>query len=560
MRVAGDESIVLRLRAELSSYRFRVVEQPAAARRSKELSELAEERDAQAALRAKPDAMAVELWIRAGGRTSEELVSAGPGRNPEVLALRVTEAMRARGLTLPPLVAAGLRAPDGAADSGRRGAPGTAADSSRATADLRKRTAADSSKRTAHASTGDSDPDDPGVAEPPPPPAATPIIPATKTGEPETEPVRANGESQKSKPPASETMPTDTTAERKATEEAERKAAEAAERKAAEAAERKAAEAAERKAAEAAARKAAEAAERKAAEAAERKAAEAAERKAAEAAERKAAEAAERKAAEAAERKAAEAAERKAAEATARKAAEAERKAAEAAARKAAEAKREDAEAADAADADATPEPEPAPEDTSPVVPRKALVYAEVGPSGVWSPGENRVGPTLDAMISLRFRPYRTSSISLVGLIPLVTTDLQTAEGATVEVHTYAIGGFGDLHLPLGRVELSAGLGALALLTAVTASTDSQSSRPYNPDYKTQRLAALLGRAGASYAITHDVRVSGSLMAGLTVNELRLKFPRAPGDGDEVNRHDVTWGKPLLIGNLSIELALPWDR
>jgi len=48
VRVPGDDSIVLRLRAELNSYRFRVVELPPA-KRAEALSQLAEEREAQAA-------------------------------------------------------------------------------------------------------------------------------------------------------------------------------------------------------------------------------------------------------------------------------------------------------------------------------------------------------------------------------------------------------------------------------------------------------------------------------------------------------------------------------
>jgi len=140
-------------------------------------------------------------------------------------------------------------------------------------------------------------------------------------------------------------------AQRKAEEEAARKAAEA-QRKAEEEAARKAAEA-QRKAEDEAARKAAEA-QRKAEEEAARKAAEA-QRKAEEEAARKAAEA-RRKAEEEAARKAAEA-QRKAEEEAARKAAEARRKAEEEAARKAA-----------AEELKPIFAPEPAEQETAPVV------------------------------------------------------------------------------------------------------------------------------------------------------------------------------------------------
>src|SRR6185312_8919449 len=98
--------------------------------------------------------------------------------------------------------------------------------------------------------------------------------------------------------------------------------------------------------------------------------------------------------------------------------------------------------------------------DTSFAGAREALLYVEVGPAGVFSPGPDRLGPALDLLVSFTFRPYQTSSISLVGLIPLLNTDL-IGNGASIDVQTWGIGGFGDLHFQMGRMELSAGLGGL---------------------------------------------------------------------------------------------------
>lgn len=485
---------MLRLRAELSSHRFRVVElseaaarrrrssgsgtdpQTASPRRASELSELAEERNAQAAMRAKPEAMAVELWVRAGARTSLELVHAGPGRNPEVLALRVTEAMRARGLALPPL---------------------RAADPARVAAESDKRaSAADSGRRTGmQTSPPELDPDDPGVAEPTsPPPAATAILTPSKA----TEGVEARPAAEGTKSAATERTPAEGT---RASAEGPKPSA----------------------------------TERKPAEGARASA----------------------------EGPKPATPERMPSDATPeRKPSDAipERKPSEAAPERTPKGEPTSDEPKDDADSVAPveqtqPEAEPAPSDFNL---RNSLLYVEVGPTGVWSPGVNHLGPAMDAQISLRLRPQQTSSISLVGLIPLLSSDIQRPDGAAVEVRTYGIGGFGDLHLPLGRVELSAGLGALALFSSVMVSTTDQSTLPYQPDYPTERLAALLGRIGASFAITSDVRVSGSLMAGLTVRELIVELPRAPGDAKP--DPNVVWGKPLLFGNLSIELALPWYR
>jgi hypothetical protein len=104
VRVAGDERIVLRLRAELRSHAWRVIEVTARgeqARRS--LETLAANRGASAALRARPHQLAVELWTMPQGDqetagTEELIVAAGAGADAGVLALRVSEALRARGV------------------------------------------------------------------------------------------------------------------------------------------------------------------------------------------------------------------------------------------------------------------------------------------------------------------------------------------------------------------------------------------------------------------------------------------------------------------------------
>jgi outer membrane biosynthesis protein TonB len=413
VRTPGDETIVLRLRAELSSYRFRVVELTAAARRSEPLAQLATEREAQAALRAKPDTMAVELWVRAGARGNDELVSAGPGRDAEVLALRVTEAMRARGLTLPPLAAAAAPA----ADSGKPSA---------------------------------APPPEPDVDVAVPtvlPPMATPIEttkPTTKTTEPEpTKPTTKATEPEPAKPPPA-----------KVPAPAREPDAKQPEREP--------------------------------------------------------------------------------------------------------EPEAEEEEEARAPEDDIEPGPLTAQPATG-TAPREALLYVEAGPTGVWSPGANSISPALDALISVRFRPYPTSSISLVGLIPLLSSSLETADGASIDVRSFGIGGFGDLHLPLGRVELSAGIGGLALLTSVLAQS-ADDGPVYVSDYPSRRLGALLGRVGASVSLTRDLRLAGSIMIGLTVRELQISPPRTAATMDDEPSPIASWGKPLLLGTLSLELALPWDR
>jgi len=107
VRVPGDERIVTPLRAELSSYRFHVLElADRVATRNTRLPDLANQYSAQAAVRALPEATAVELCVvspRAAllaAASKSEVVNAGPTRDPAVLAVRITEVMRARGLRL----------------------------------------------------------------------------------------------------------------------------------------------------------------------------------------------------------------------------------------------------------------------------------------------------------------------------------------------------------------------------------------------------------------------------------------------------------------------------
>jgi hypothetical protein len=183
-------------------------------------------------------------------------------------------------------------------------------------------------------------------------------------------------------------------------------------------------------------------------------------------------------------------------------------------------------------------------------MPRAALVYGEVGPAGVWSPGANHIGPSLDVLVSVRLRPDQSSSISLVGLIPLVSSSVERSY-ATLDVTTFAIGGFGDLHLAFGKLELHAGLGALALISSLLAKSDMYGyAQP-----ETQHLAALLGRVGASLSLTRDVSLVASVMGGLAIMELQIKPPAIADD-----KTVITWGRPLLVGSLNLQLALPWDR
>lgn len=466
VRVPGDDSIVLALRTEMSGYRFRVVElADRAARRTRPLSELAEEREAQAAVRSKPSDMAVELWTRGNGAeptASEEIVDAGPGRNPELLAMRVTEAMRARGLTLPPLSAAtptryGQAAPPVAAG---------AADEPDAAEGPRPATTPVAAGSAPNA--------------PPLPTAAAQPAPNPPTAKPARRPSAADAK----KPSATDA----------ATADADRSPKPASPRPRAEPTRTATPNGTTRSASS------------------------------------------------------------PRGEATARAGRDGAPAKPAGVAPSSPSVLEPAAVSSDHGDGEPTASLETSDARPAPP-PRAALAYVEAGAAGVWSPGADRVGPALDAVVSVRFRPYSTSSISLVGLIPLLKTPVERPD-ARIEITTFGIGGFGDFHVPFEQFELSAGLGGLALISSVLAFSDVyQVASP-----TTQRLAALLGRVGASVAISRDLRASASVMGGLAVTELRIEVPANPAGAEATAPPTVTWGHPLLMGSLSLELALPWDR
>jgi hypothetical protein len=102
VRVDGDEAIASRLLAELRNGEWRVIARAArSAEAHRTLDSLARASGASAALRARPSQLAVELWvapINEHDKSASEEVSAGPRADVGVLALRVTEVLRARGL------------------------------------------------------------------------------------------------------------------------------------------------------------------------------------------------------------------------------------------------------------------------------------------------------------------------------------------------------------------------------------------------------------------------------------------------------------------------------
>jgi hypothetical protein len=105
VRTEGDEPIVLLIRAELRASAWLVVEMGPDPRLAQtRLRDLSASQSAAAAIRVHPEQREIELWVAAArGSTEgtlETLSPEGARSDDRVLALRVTETLRARGLKL----------------------------------------------------------------------------------------------------------------------------------------------------------------------------------------------------------------------------------------------------------------------------------------------------------------------------------------------------------------------------------------------------------------------------------------------------------------------------
>jgi hypothetical protein len=100
-RTPGDEGAILHLRAELGESDWRVLEVPFDERDARSLGRIAERERASAVVRMDARRGVIELWVRRPeGAVEEALDASGEARSESVLALRVVEALRARGLRI----------------------------------------------------------------------------------------------------------------------------------------------------------------------------------------------------------------------------------------------------------------------------------------------------------------------------------------------------------------------------------------------------------------------------------------------------------------------------
>jgi hypothetical protein len=204
-----------------------------------------------------------------------------------------------------------------------------------------------------------------------------------------------------------------------------------------------------------------------------------------------------------------------------------------------------------ASDSDAAPAEEPdEPEADGGGLPSQpgfpALVYVELAPALVLSPGG--FGPRFDAFVNVRLQPADACSFSLSVLVPLAGSPVSSDDVASAKVRTLAAIGGADLQLPFAEWEFSAGAGAGALITWIHGSKPPSN---YEASDQTQRTFSLLARVGLAWRISSVVRLSTRVLVGFSIPKLRVKFP------DETEK---SWGMPYVTGALGLEFALPWER
>ena len=103
LRTPGDEATIARLQLELGGGAFQITEQKSAQGwQGETLASAAERQRADAAVRVDAARGTVALWVKkADGSVEESFTAAGEAAPSQVLAIRVAESLRARGLLLP---------------------------------------------------------------------------------------------------------------------------------------------------------------------------------------------------------------------------------------------------------------------------------------------------------------------------------------------------------------------------------------------------------------------------------------------------------------------------
>ena len=183
--------------------------------------------------------------------------------------------------------------------------------------------------------------------------------------------------------------------------------------------------------------------------------------------------------------------------------------------------------------------PEPSPEHPASGS-RVPQLWLEAAPALTLSPGG--FAPQLQAQLGVRYQPVALFSISGFALAPLWRAALARDEG-TATASTWILGLAGDVQLVLRPIELSAGAGIAAVITAMSAPNTSQ----LDGLDVTERTAAPFARAALHVELGASLRLGVRALIGASVPEVSMRF---------AGREVATWGRPFVIVSVGVELPL----
>ena len=185
-----------------------------------------------------------------------------------------------------------------------------------------------------------------------------------------------------------------------------------------------------------------------------------------------------------------------------------------------------------------TPTPTPAP--TRPAVPR---LFIHLAPAVAGSPGG--LGPSLHALLGLRWMPHRHVGVAIHALAPTVGTVARGPEG-TARIHTALV--LASAHVsfvsPSARWQPDAGIGvgpAFARMRGSAAAT-------YDDATDVVTSAAFAARLGLAVAVHPRVRLRLDGHVGALVPRTLVRF---------AGRTVAAWGQPFGIGTFGIEIVIP---
>lgn len=189
------------------------------------------------------------------------------------------------------------------------------------------------------------------------------------------------------------------------------------------------------------------------------------------------------------------------------------------------------------------PPPPPPPSTPSPTRPAAPRFFIHLAPAVAGSPGG--LGPSLHALLGLRWMPHRHLGLAIQALAPTVGTVARGPEG-TAQIHTALV--LAGLHVsfvsPSARWQPDAGVGIGPAFLRMRGSA----APAYGDATDVVTCAALAARFGLAVAVHPRVRLRLDGYIGALVPRPLVRF---------AGRTVADWGRPFGIGAFGVEIVLP---